>query len=142
MEAPKHLSHKPIIAVNDYDKMDGMYANNSDVVELSIGFAQYNDSDISAKVWRYNQGSERWSSQSEVLPIHKVIDLSLAAIASFIADDESNFALTNLKETIVDNENVKCLKEYYKENNLKILLRIKELKRVIELFENNKTPFK
>ena len=38
MESPKHLSHKPIISVNDYDKIDALYANKkTDVKALSIG---------------------------------------------------------------------------------------------------------
>ena len=49
MEVPKHLSHKPIIAVNNYSKIDAIYANETDAVALSIGKAQYDNGDISAK---------------------------------------------------------------------------------------------
>ena len=31
MNSPKHLSHKPIISVNDYDKIDALYADKTDV---------------------------------------------------------------------------------------------------------------
>lgn len=40
MESPKHLSHRPIISVNDYDTIDGLYANKTDVKALSIGMAE------------------------------------------------------------------------------------------------------
>ena len=81
MEAPQHLSHKPIIAVNGYDKIDGQFVGNTDVVALSIGFAQYDENDISAKVWRYKKESKRWSRQSEELPLHRTIDLCILTIA-------------------------------------------------------------
>ena len=68
MDAPKNLSHTPIISVGDYDKIDGKYANATDAMALSIGLAQYDRSDISLKVWRYTN-DEKWSRQSEELPV-------------------------------------------------------------------------
>ena len=47
MESPKNLSHKPIISVNDYDKIDAQYRTNTDVRALSIGTAQYDKNEIS-----------------------------------------------------------------------------------------------
>ena len=44
----------------------------------ALGLAQWNDRgkvDISAKVWRYT--GEKWSRQSEELPLHRVLDLAL-----------------------------------------------------------------
>ena len=41
-------------------------------------FAQWNERgsvDVSAKVWRYT--GEKWSRQSEELPVHRVLDLAL-----------------------------------------------------------------
>ena len=43
-----------------------------------MGLAQWNDRgkvDISAKVWRYT--GEKWSIQSEELPLHRVLDLAI-----------------------------------------------------------------
>lgn len=71
MKSPKHLSHKPIISVNDYDKLDALYVNHTDVKALSIGEAQYDGNYISLKVWR--KPNNRWSRQSEELPIHRNI---------------------------------------------------------------------
>ena len=40
MSIPTHLSHKPIIGVDNYDKIDSIYAGKTDVEALSIGNAQ------------------------------------------------------------------------------------------------------
>ena len=74
MSTPIHLAHKPITSVDDYAKHDGIYANDTDVESLSIGIAQYDSSEISAKVFRYT--GTKWSRQSEELPLHRVIDLN------------------------------------------------------------------
>lgn len=75
---PTTLKHKPVIVAEDYGNIDGRYAYNTDVKGLSLGLAQWNDRgkvDISAKVWRYT--GEKWSRQSEELPLHRVIDLAI-----------------------------------------------------------------
>lgn len=77
LKIPTHLKHKPLIKLENYDKIDGRYANNSDAKGLSVGIAQWNgagETEISAKVWRYT--GEKWSRQSEELPIHRVFDLA------------------------------------------------------------------
>ncbi|UUE46351.1 DUF6530 family protein [Pectobacterium aroidearum] len=77
MKIPAHLKHKPIIQVENYDRLDGPYADNTDAMGLSVGIAQWNGpgwTELSAKVWR-NTG-EKWSRQSEELPLHRVIDLA------------------------------------------------------------------
>jgi len=78
MEIPTTLKHKPVVVVPDYDKVDGRAAYDSDAKGLSLGLAQWNDRgrvEISAKVWRYT--GEKWSRQSEELPLHRVIDLAI-----------------------------------------------------------------
>jgi hypothetical protein len=77
MKIPTTLKHKPVIVVEDYDHIDG-YTQGKDAKGLSLGLAQWNDRgrlDISAKVWRYT--GEKWSRQSEELPMHRVIDLAI-----------------------------------------------------------------
>ena len=77
MTIPIHLKHKPIIEVDNYDRIDGPYADDTDAMGLSVGIAQWNTpgwTELSAKVWR-NTG-EKWSRQSEELPLHRVIDLA------------------------------------------------------------------
>lgn len=78
MKIPTHLKHKPVIEVENYSEIDGRKAYESDAKGLSLGLAQWNDRgkvDISAKVWRYT--GEKWSRQSEELPLHRVIDLAI-----------------------------------------------------------------
>jgi hypothetical protein len=137
MEAPRNLEHKPIIVVNEYDKIDGLNANETDAKALSIGIPNYNKEDISVKVWRYDDKNEKWDRQSEEIPVHRAIDLCILAFASFIADVETDYPLTLLKEIIVDKENVKMIKEYFIRNERKLNPRIQELKRILSLFENS-----
>jgi len=78
MKIPTSLKHKPVIVSENYENVDGRFAYNSDAKGLSLGLAQWNDRgkvDISAKVWRYT--GEKWSRQSEELPLHRVLDLAI-----------------------------------------------------------------
>lgn len=78
MKIPTTLKHKPVIVSEDYDKIDGRYTGNSDAKGLSVGLAQWNDRgkvDVSAKIWRYT--GEKWSRQSEEMPLHRVLDLAI-----------------------------------------------------------------
>lgn len=77
MKIPTTLKHKPVIISEDYDQIDGK-VKKSDAKGLSVGLAQWNDRgnvDASAKVWRYT--GEKWSRQSEELPLHRVLDLAI-----------------------------------------------------------------
>jgi len=51
-ESPKHLGHKPLVSINDYKTIDGMYRGDTDAKALSIGRAQYDEDEIAMKVWR------------------------------------------------------------------------------------------
>lgn len=78
MNIPTTLKHKPVIVAEHYEQIDGRSAYHTDTKGLSLGLAQWNDRgkvDISAKVWRYT--GEKWSRQSEELPLHRVLDLAL-----------------------------------------------------------------
>ena len=78
MKIPLTLKHKPVIVCENYDKVDGRQAHETDAQGLSVGLAQWNDRgrvDISAKIWRYT--GEKWSRQSEELPLHRVLDLAI-----------------------------------------------------------------
>ncbi len=83
MKIPTTLKHKPVIVSEDYDKIDGRCAGNSDAKGLSVGLAQWNDRgkvDVSAKIWRYT--GEKWSRQSEEMPLHRVLDLAILVCKS------------------------------------------------------------
>lgn len=78
MKIPTTLKHKPVVVSENYENIDGRSAYDSDAKGLSLGLAQWNDRgklDISAKVWRYT--GEKWSRQSEELPLHRVLDLAI-----------------------------------------------------------------
>ena len=78
MKIPTALKHKPVIVSDNYENVDGRFAYKSDAKGLSLGLAQWNDRgkvDISAKVWRFT--GEKWSRQSEELPLHRVLDLAI-----------------------------------------------------------------
>ena len=83
MNIPTSLKHKPVVVSENYERVDGKEAYRSDAKGLSLGLAQWNDRgkvDISAKVWRYT--GEKWSRQSEELPLHRVIDLAILIVRS------------------------------------------------------------
>lgn len=78
MKIPTSLKHKPVIVSENYENVDGRHAYDTDVKGLSLGLAQWNDRgnvEISAKVWRHT--GEKWSRQSEEMPLHRVLDLAL-----------------------------------------------------------------
>lgn len=83
MKIPENLKHKPVIKVEDYDTVDGRYALHTDAKGLSLGLAQWNDRgkvDISGKVWRHT--GEKWSRQSEELPLSLILDLAILVAQS------------------------------------------------------------
>lgn len=78
MKIPTSLKHKPVVVAENYENIDGRYQYDSDAKGLSLGLAQWNDRgkvEVSAKVWRYT--GEKWSRQSEELPMHRVIDMAI-----------------------------------------------------------------
>ena len=93
MDIPTNLKHKPVVIARDYDKIDGRSAGHSDAKGLTMGLAQWNDRgkvNISAKVWRHT--GNKWSRQSEELPLHRVLDLAI-----LIASTKQYFAETGYR---------------------------------------------
>jgi hypothetical protein len=78
LDIPTTLKHKPVIVSHNYEEIDGRNAYASEAKGLSLGLAQWNDRgsvEISAKVWRHT--GEKWSRQSEELPLHRILDLAI-----------------------------------------------------------------
>lgn len=107
MKIPTSLKHKPVIVSENYEQVDGRYAGeSSDAKGLSLGLAQWNDRgkvDISAKVWRYT--GEKWSRQSEELPLHRVLDLAILVTRSmqyFREEAYRNKSLYNPENPVID----------------------------------------
>lgn len=100
MEIPTTLSHKPVFTVPDYENIDSA-AGYESAKGLSLGLAQWNDRgnvDISAKVWRHT--GEKWSRQSEELPLHRVLDLAI-----LICEAKKHLAEAYRYEKLYDPEN-------------------------------------
>ena len=100
MKIPTTLKHKPVIVSENYENVDGRYAYNTDSKGLSLGLAQWNDRgkvDISAKVWRYT--GEKWSRQSEELPLHRVLDLAILVCRAKLYFKEESYRHKKLYDT-------------------------------------------
>ncbi|GAA6326239.1 DUF6530 family protein [Fusobacterium ulcerans] len=138
MKIPRHLAHEPVVVLEDYDKIDGSNVNNSDAKGLSLGFAQYNKRDISAKVWRYSESGKKWSRQSEELPLNRVLDLALLILKTKLLLN-GNFKESTLSQNDIslniDFEGLKKVEEFktiFKNYDSKYLNeRIEDLKKVI-----------
>lgn len=133
MKIPKNLTHKPIIVVEDYDKIDGYFANDTDAKGLSLGQSTWDYNDISVKVWRHPD--KRWSRQSEELPIHRVLDLSILALSSsLLIDSKKEKSISNLGEVIEEKEKFDLVKEYFIEHKDDLVQKVEELARVANIF--------
>jgi hypothetical protein len=136
MDTPKNPKHKSIVLARKYFENDGKYANETDAMSLSIGLAQWENSenDISAKVFRRKNG--KWLRQSEELPLHRVLDLSILLIASLTknAKNLDSITRTSLNEEVVNTESLVFIEENFQKDQENLTQRIKELESVIATF--------
>lgn len=133
MKSPKHLGHTPIVSVNDYHENDGMYKESTDVKALSLGWAQYNHEDVSMKVWRHT--GERWSRQSEELPIHRNLDLTLLFLDVLFGNPINPDSFLTKRNHQVSEDldgGVEAIKQYYEKNKDVLEPRLKEIKHLLE----------
>lgn len=105
MKIPTTLKHKPVIVAENYEQVDGRYSGDTDAKGLSLGLAQWNDRgkvEISAKVWRYT--GEKWSRQSEELPLHRVLDLAILVTRSmsFLRESYRHKDLYDPEKPVID----------------------------------------
>lgn len=106
MDIPTTLKHKPVIVCENYENVDGRTAYKSEAKGLSIGLAQWNDRgrvEASAKVWRYT--GNKWSRQSEELPLHRILDLAILIARSMQYFTEESYrypTLYNKESTKID----------------------------------------
>ncbi len=125
MNIPTHLKHKPIIA-EEY--------NDEDAKFLSIGVAQWDNKDFSAKVMRKSYSSGNWSPQSEELALHRVIDLASLIVATLIRQKNNtpnDVSITYFKEEIVEETLLPLLLNYLNNNKIVLDLKLNELKILI-----------
>ena len=129
---PPYSKHKSILLVENYNEIDGFYAgDNDDARSLSIGYAQYDETDLSLKVFRHV--NDQWGRQSEELPIHRVLDMCILFLRSLVEEQDKTLAQSPLSERIVPDIDGRGLKQKeiidfcckYKDNYLP---RLEELK--------------
>lgn len=130
MKAPKDCKHQPLVSVDNYEPIDGHFAPNTDAKALSIGKAQYDHNDISMKVWRKKK---QWSPQSEELPIHRNLDLTILFL-DIILGEETNSVSSEWKISGGESEK-QAIREYYKRNDKYITPRLKEIKELLSKME-------
>lgn len=138
MRVPEHLLHKPIIGVDDYDKIDGKYSNWSDAKALSLGKSQWDEDEISAKVWRHT--GEKWTRQSEELPLHRVLDLAILILSRYPMKEENIEIKTILSEAIINPDEISLIESFMEENKKYLEPRIKEIKRIVEQLDIGEIP--
>ena len=132
-KVPLTLSHKPIIAVENYDQIDGRFTNNTDAQCLSVGHAQYagiNTNEISAKVFRHT--GKRWSPQSEELPLHRCIDLTNLIVQSIMLSENISYSNKEiqLKPQYIKKEELHCIHSYCK-SDTDLFDKLRELKSLL-----------
>lgn len=131
MKLPQNLQHKPIISVNDYDQIDGQYVRNTDARALSIGLSTWDNNQISLKVWRHS--GEKWSRQSEDIPIHRCLDLAILFLASLKKDKNLPYPTCSLPLTIDKEDWFHKIRDFYEdiENKKHIEARLNELRNLL-----------
>lgn len=122
---PRNRKHKPIIAV-DYTPIDEK-AGAGDAEYISIGKAQWNNDDISAKVFRVRSDGGG-SRQSEELPLWRVLDLATLIISRLTGQESS------LNESIVSQDDISLLDDFLKDNMQLYLPRIREIRSLLNSY--------
>ena len=132
-DIPTWLKHKPIYAIKRYEKVDGFYKNDTDVIGLSLGKAQWSNEKFvpSVKVWRDVQNAEtkeyKISRQSEETTLTRALDLALLVVRIYdgLANDRPvagsiiETVFGDLKiETVGDENLIEELKKHFTEDNL------------------------
>lgn len=129
MRVPEHLAHKPIIGVDNYDRLDGKYSNNSDAKALSLGKSQWDKNEISAKVWRHT--GEKWTRQSEELPLHRVLDLAILIMSMYPMKDGESIVNERLDPVTINPSEVSLIESFIQSNKEYLEPRIKEIKSIV-----------
>jgi hypothetical protein len=108
-----------------------MYRNNTDARALSIGWAQYDADEISMKVWRKRK---RWSPQSEELPLHRNLDLTILLLHVLFDEAPNPDSFLVKAKTLFSEdqeEGIEEIKKYYQKNKSFLEPRLKELRELL-----------
>ncbi len=128
MKLPQNRTHKPIVSVNDYERMDAQYTPETDARALSIGQSTWDGEDISLKIWRHN--GKQWKGNSEEMPIHRCLDLAILFLASIQKDKDLPFPFCSLQPTVDREDLFDKIRNFYEnaDNKRHIDARLAELR--------------
>lgn len=99
VQVPLYLHHKPIIACN-YEEINP--DDYDDAKFISVGRAQYNNNEISVKIFRHT--GKRWSRQSEEVPIQRLPYMLEMLLSAILRCQNDNFQSEMNEEIIVPEE--------------------------------------
>ena len=132
---PTWLSHKPIIA----SKYENINPDDSDDAKfLSIGRAQYNMNGVSVKIFRHS--GQRWSRQSEEVPIQRIgylLEMLIVAILHCQKDDSADIQ-SELMEEIISPQDIDFLREQIRENRHSIFDSLNRIRALIDEIDPGK----
>ncbi len=97
MEFPDHIAHTPVYVV-PYFAHDPGRPNDTDAQFITVGWSQWDDDEPAAKVVRHS--GQRWSRQSEELPLGRLVDLTILAAMAF--GEGSSF--TRVEKGVFENQ--------------------------------------
>lgn len=105
---PHWLNHKPIVSV-DYPKQCKFAG---DARFLTLGRSTWDKDSYSAKIWRWveTEKGERWSRQSEEIPLWRLLDLATLFLATALGKE------SGLNEQVLDENEKACLDSFISEN--------------------------
>lgn len=131
-----YLKHKAAISTRDYYKHDGEFAPNTDARVLSIGLSTYEDEKyISAKVWR--RGQYNWSRQSEDLPLHRVLDLSIMIISALVAKKTGKLENHYLDLEYIKDVDLQTFHQYLNNQRPELDERLQEISLMLKKYNNS-----
>lgn len=135
-EMPDYLAHRPIVGVKRYDQYDGFRTFDTDAAAISVGIAQWDEDEgeISAKVFRHN--GERWSRQSEELPLHRCFDLcNLIVQAIGLSENLELSKGLEFRPTYINEDMLKAIKVFYEaDKNESLKQKMKNLRDLLNEF--------
>lgn len=134
---PKHLKHKPIIGIDNYNQYDGHFnATSTDAKSLSVGVAQYdntNPHELTAKVFRHT--GNMWSRQSEELPLHRCVDLCNLIVQSILKSKGIKYSddiILKITPNDVDTQALKDIKVFYEDPKNQMQPKLRELMKLLK----------
>jgi len=129
-QLPFWLTHKPVLACRYEDAT----LSNEDAKFISIGKATYDSDYASIKIWRRTEDDQRWSRQSEEIPIHRVglcMQMLLSAIRLVQSQDGTIPSETALKEEIQTDDCLPFLMHAIQSDGDSIKMSLIEIKRLL-----------